>query len=84
MEPRLTGNLDVSPEVKRFNCPDTYIETECPECGEPKKTETVDILEYPVFNEPGVERIYCCCYECDHEWSIPITLHLSIEIEEEA
>lgn len=77
------GELD----VKRLYLPGVVVRATCPNCGvevvygspEPKENNKTLCLSYPEANTPTTLGMYCGD-GCEHEWTIPIRLNLSLEI----
>jgi hypothetical protein len=62
-------------DCKRFNFPGSGITSDCPNCGTIADQE---YLSYPKAGKPT--KLSFWCPECETEWKIPATLHVSLEM----
>lgn len=79
--PVITGQL-ARLDVKRLQLRGLVVSMRCPACDEPWVRGLVDRISYPVPNVEGAVDLGGCCHECGHEWSVPATLRLSVELVE--
>jgi hypothetical protein len=63
---------------KRFYVPGLIFEAECPECDTVNVREygKHDYVSYPSGGD-GVESVYLCCSNCDHDWEESYVLRIS-------
>jgi hypothetical protein len=81
MTMKITGSgTPFEVDDKRFYLPGVKVEGECPACKKPFKRDlsTDPALGYPTANTPT--KLNCWCPECEHEWSIPIKLSITVEL----
>lgn len=78
---RVAGDAAGQLDVKRLGIPGVRLEVKCPKCGV-EWTEELDgstgILSHPTVNAPSEIDLYCAA--CDHEWSVPVLLRMSLEL----
>ena len=68
-------------DCKRFRIPGVRIESDCPNCGVERTVDlTEHYLSYPKLGVPENFDLYCD--ECDHEWSVPLVLEISLKVAE--
>ena len=77
MRKQIKGKFEL--DVKRFYFP-FVLKRKCPVCGHLNEHNFEKwYLSYPVLN--CKEDVNFCCGECDHEFTVGVTLKLGLEIE---
>lgn len=79
MRKQIKGEFELA--VKRFYFP-FVLKRKCPVCGYLNEHDFErEYLSYPVLNVK--EKVGLYCDECDHEFTVGVTLKLSLEIDDE-
>ena len=64
---------------KRFYMPGVTVKQPCPNCGAAWECDMGDrYLSYPVVGE--TVKLSAGCGECDHEWTIPVVVRVTLEL----